>query len=336
MGQNVSKYLCANKPKEEENEEFTDMNELNEFEEEVLVKYTEVVDSISEVMAPPPVPVEVPEEIPVTVQRTYRDRPPPKIRTNICDVEKSFCFKDALRHAEKANKTLHYDYYKIYLKHLFGSCKKIKDKVKTIQDLREAVSTKLIFPSQIDKVFVRKTLNDNVYIYKSWHPGVVVKLFRTVYNADKVIIKAYIYDQHCDYVSNMIEERFRDEVAFQQYANQLNHMIDFISPKVYSWGKICRYKYPGKNCWFSCLYIIMEDMPYLTLKDCNFSKETMKQMYTRVHEVSDSLTQEMLCHNDLNYNNIMIHPESGQVILIDYGETRIGPTTPLFSDEQVE
>jgi thiamine kinase-like enzyme len=131
----------------------------------------------------------------------------------------------------------------------------------------------------------------------------------------------------------MIEQRFHDEVTFQQYANQLNDRIDFVSPKVYSWGKICRYKYPGKTGWFSCMYIIMEYIPHLTVKDSHFSKETMKEMYAKVHEVNYALTQELLCHNDLNRGNIMFEPESSKVVLIDYGETRIGPTTPLFSNE---
>ena len=333
MGQNVSKYVSKNRNVKKV--VFSDIRVLKDGDNEVLEKYTEAVEAMNEIYRIPSEPTTEPttEPTPSPVMNTYRNKRPPCIRVNICDVENSFCFKDALTHAEKTNKTLHYDYYKIYLKHMFGSCKKVQEKVKAIQELREVVSSKIILPSQIDKVFVRKTLNDNAYFYKSWHPGVIVKLFRTVYNADNVIIKAYIYDQHCDFVTSMIEERFRDEVAFQRYANQLHDKVDFISPKVYSWGKICRYKYPGKNCWFSCLYIIMEDMPHLTVKECNFSKETMKQMYKKVNELNDALTQEMLCHNDLNNGNIMIEPVSGKVILIDYGETRIGPTTPLFSNE---
>jgi len=263
-------------------------------------------------------------------KNVYRKKVQLSIRTNMCSVEVSFVFKEALRHAEKINKSTKYDYYKIYLKHLFGSCKKMHEKIKMIKELKESVSLRLLSPQYLDKIFVKKTMNDNMYFYKSVRPGIVVKLFHTQYNHSDVIIKTYIFDQHCDYVSQTMEENFRDEVTFQLYASKLNIELDFISPQIYSWGKICRYKYPTNNCWFSCLYIIMEYIPHLTLNKCNFSKENMKEMYKKVNNTNDQLMQHMIHHNDLHGNNIMVNPESEKVILLDFGESKLGPTKPLF------
>jgi len=273
---------------------------------------------------------EPPPVVLIIEQNVYKKKRPPAIRVNMCQVEVSMRFKEALRVSEKTQKSSQDNYYKTYLKHLFGSCKKIHEKMKVIQGFRERVSSRLIAPQHLDKIFVRKILNDNAYFYKSVRSGVVTKLFHTQYNHGDVIIKAYIYDQHCLYVSSMVEENFYDEVTFQLYANTLNDGLDFISPKIYSWGKICRYKYPSTNCWFSCLYIIMEYIPHLTMNQSGTSNQSIKDMYIKVGELNGQLIQNMVHHNDLNRNNIMIEPVSNKIVLIDFGESKMGPTKPLF------
>ena len=182
-------------------------------------------------------------------------------------------------------------------------------------------------------VFIMKLLKKNEYFSKSTkRPGVIVKLFRAFYDEREVMVKVYIYDPLCESLRTSVEFNFENEVLFQKYANELQEKVDFISPELYSWGEM-NYRFFSNGYRYKCLYLIMEYIPYLTLKEATYSAENMRNIYEKVSMINKNLSRYLLHHNDLHGGNIAVkNPESPcpEIILLDYGEAAIGPTSPMF------
>jgi serine/threonine protein kinase len=118
---------------------------------------------------------------------------------------------------------------------------------------------------------------------------------------------------------------FQNEALFQLYANQLN--IDFISPELYSWGIVDKYCFPDDLYRYKCLYLIMEYIPHITLKEASFTPDHIKQIYERVANIDNDMKASLLHHNDLHSGNIMVTDTSPlpEIVILDFGEASYGP-----------
>ena len=160
-----------------------------------------------------------------------------------------------------------------------------------------------------------------------------MKLFRTCYKDREVMVKVYLYDPMCESLRESIETNFENEVLFQIYANRLQDKLEFISPELYSWGQIRRHMFTCDGYKYKCLFLIMEYIPYLTLKEATYSTQNMRNIYERVKKINEDLSGHLFHHNDLHGGNIAVrNPESPlpDIILMDYGEASIGPKSPFF------
>jgi hypothetical protein len=148
-----------------------------------------------------------------------------------------------------------------------------------------------------------------------------------------MMVKTYIFDPVCPSLRTSIEDNFRNEVLFQLYANRLQGKLDFLSPELYSWGKINQHMLVQNGYKYRCLYLMMEYIPDMILKEATYSTQNMKNIYERVHKINEDLAGHMLHHNDLHKGNIAVrNPESPlpDIILLDYSEASFGPHTPMF------
>jgi len=265
----------------------------------------------------------------ILVKKSYK-RSDLTVCVDMSEKEVSDAFNIAMK--KSRNKYADYHYYKIYLKHLLGpeSRAPIDSILKRLHDFTETVDYRIDHTEIFEERFVRTTITQNQYVSKSTDRfGVTVKLFRTKYNGRDVMIKSYIYDGACKSLDDRMMACFKDEVIFQTYANRLKK--DFISPEIYSWGRIRKYQFIGDDYLYKVLYLIMEYIPGLTLKEATYNTATMKTMYERVQQANAAMISAGIHHNDLHGGNVMVvaspHPE---VVIIDFGEASFGPKKPLF------
>ena len=247
------------------------------------------------------------------------------------DVHKEF--KKALGKCEKEYNATKYDYYKIYIRHLYPTTKNLETVFENILKLRERVKFHFNNTSFCENFMVRTLLMDNKYISKNVRrPGVTAKLFRSQSKGRDVLVKTYLYDPKCKSVHYSVLTNFKDEVLFQLYANELQSRRDFICPEIYSWGKFnVVFEIEGHE--YKCLYIIMEYIPFVTLKEAVYSTENMTKMYERLNLINADLQGNLLHHNDLHGGNIMVNMKSPlpEIVILDFGEASYGPRKPLFS-----
>jgi serine/threonine protein kinase len=259
------------------------------------------------------------------------------------DEETISLFRKALRKCtnEEKNSTAH---YQCYLKNILGhdyDASNIDYMMRKIKNEYQFIDFALSTTKPKNKEFVKKLLKENKYFSKNTkRAGIIVKMFQTEYNGKPAIVKAYIYDPKCKSVMYSVETSFNDEVAFQNYAKTMNRTHDFISPEIYSIGKIRVYTYPGSNYEYRCLYIIMEYIPGITLKNAIYSTETMKDIYEKVDQINHKMQTNLLNHNDLHSSNIIIRDASDndsvirspmpQICIIDFGEASHGPRKKIY------
>ena len=153
------------------------------------------------------------------------------------------------------------------------------------------------------------------------------------------MVKTYVYDGECPSLDDRIMTTFKDEVLFQYYANRLK--TSFISPEVYSWGQIRRYQFIGDKYFYKCLYLIMENIPGVTLANATYTGETMKCMYERVKKADVDMIAAGIHHNDLHGGNVILRETSDdmcneksplpEIVILDFGEASFGPRKPLFT-----
>ncbi|NBU73789.1 MAG: hypothetical protein EBS30_00950 [Planctomycetes bacterium] len=136
-------------------------------------------------------------------------------------------------------------------------------------------------------------------------------------------------------IAHSVETNFQNEVVFQNYARQMNKPLDFISPDIYSIGKIRSYKYSpidDDSPDYRCLFIIMEHIPGVILKNAIYSAENMKDIYERVDEINGKMKSVLLHHNDLHSSNIILSENGSStpdICIIDFGEAACGPTEKI-------
>jgi serine/threonine protein kinase len=142
------------------------------------------------------------------------------------------------------------------------------------------------------------------------------------------MIKSYIYDGACKSLDDRMMACFKDEVIFQTYANRLKK--DFISPEIYSWGRIRKYQFIGDDYLYQVLYLIMEYIPFVKLK--NVAQPTnITEIYERVEDIDKELKSRFLHHNDLHSSNILVSSKSPlpDICILDFGEASYGPRKPI-------
>jgi len=249
--------------------------------------------------------------------------------------ETRLIFSKALKESKNTSAEREHIYYKTYIKHLFGGEYPlgIATILEKLEDMRETVQYRLENTEQSEVRLVGRLLDSNNYMSKNnSRPGVSVKLFRSFYTSDNAIIKVYVYDPKCASVAYSVESNFMNEALFQLYANRLHGKIDFISPHLYSWGQVRSYKYPGDNYEYKCLFLIMEEIPHLTLSRAMYTAENMRHIYARVEQIHYDLVKLGVHHNDLHGGNIVVKSPLPEIVLLDFGEASFGPRKPLFSN----
>jgi hypothetical protein len=231
--------------------------------------------------------------------------------------------------------------------------------VASLKPLRRQVEERMNKPYSQEVLLVDRLIRENKYVSKNTkRPGLIVKMFHTDYYGQDVFVKVYLYDPYCQSYRSSFTENFKNEVIFQSYARQLNDTIDFISPEVYSWGRIKRYKFDDDEYEFECLFMFMEYLPFVTLKEAIYTTEHMRHIYERVEQIDTELSSHLLHHNDLHGGNIMVSDRSNgnkspktvgnkspsaignkspypEIVIFDFGEASLGPTKPIFKSSHI-
>jgi serine/threonine protein kinase len=140
------------------------------------------------------------------------------------------------------------------------------------------------------------------------------------------MVKVYLYDPMCESLRTSVEANFQNEVLFQIYANRLHGKLDFISPELYSWGQVMRHMLKRDGYKYKCLYLIMEYIPFITLKDVS-QISNVTEIYERVDILDKELKIRLLHHNDLHSSNILLSCRSPlpDLCILDFGESSCGP-----------
>jgi hypothetical protein len=285
------------------------------------------------------------------------------VRVDIPYKEINGIYNKAISIAVKEASKKQFDYYKTYLRQLIPTEEDRFDEIVAIlKPLRRKVEDRMNNPYSQEVLLVDRIIRENKYVSKNTkRPGLIVKLFRTEFYGQEVFVKVYLYDPQCLSYRSSFTENFKNEVVFQSYARQLNDTIDFISPKVHSWGRIKRYTFDDDEYEFECLFMIMEYLPFVTLKEAVYSTEHMRHIYERVEQIDTELSSYLLHHNDLHEGNIMVLDRSNgnkspktvgdkspktvgdkspktvgdkspypEIVIFDFGEASLGPTKPIF------
>lgn len=249
------------------------------------------------------------------------------IRIDMLDAEVKECFVNAsMSYSNYAiSSTL---YYKSYLKNILGSDYETSniDAIFTqLESMREFVNFRMYSLNNEDVHVVSSVLKRNNYFAKNTNrPEVSVKLFSTMYKGKQCIIKTYMFDSVCSSLKWGLEQKVKNEVLFQNYARTLNKSLEFISPELYTWGTIYKYKPFDKDVEYKVMYLIMEYIPYMTLKQRVQTSQYTRDIYEKIEDLDIALQGQLLCHNDLHSVNILVSPLP-QICIIDFGEASYGP-----------
>jgi hypothetical protein len=294
------------------------------------------------------------------------------VRVDIPFEEITDLYNKAISIAMKETSKKQFDYYKAYLRQLIPTEEDRFDKiVASLKPLRIKVEDRMANPYPHEVLLVDRLIRENNYVSKSTkRPGLVVKMFHTHYYDQDVFVKVYLYDPHCLSYRTSFTENFKNEVIFQSYATQLNDTVDFISPELYSWGRIRHYVFDDDDYEFECLFMIMEYIPFVTLKEAVYTTEHMRHIYERIEQIDTELRSHLLHHNDLHGGNIMVSDRSNgdksplsavgnkspstvgnkspstvgdkspstvgnkspypEIVILDFGDASLGPTKPIF------
>ena len=273
------------------------------------------------------------------IQRTPRKQLSVSVDISQREVDK--CFKEALKTVKLEIEKNKYNYYKTYLKHLQPNYSEMSiDRIlKLLNPLKELATFTLSYDKYSEQMMVKRLLHENKYISKNTkRRGLTVKLFQTEFEGRQVIVKTYLFDPGFKSLTYTIEMNFENEIVFQLYANNIQTQLDFISPELYSWGYIRRISFSdvhtelNRTHKYNCLYLVMEYIPHLILKEASFTPEHMKHIYERVKKIDEDMKGELLHHNDLHEGNIMVSTRSPlpEIVILDFGEADLGPRNPLY------
>lgn len=289
-----------------------------------------------------------PEEEEPRQKAIWSDRKNPKglrLKINMTPFEVQNNYENAIQSVRRANTRKKWDYYKTYVRHILPDHDDLPyDQIfPKLHSIRGSVQELLDTPKHKEVLFVNRILQENRYVSKQTkRPGLIVKMFHTYYDGRDVFVKTFLYDPECESFRRSIMENFINEVVFQTYADQLRSYIRFISPEVYSCGKIRKFVFEPDGYIYQCLFLIMEYIPFVTLKEAVCSTENMTRIYERVEQIDKELCGQLLHHNDLHAGNILVDDTSWsdnklplspypEVVLIDFGEASLGPKKPMFT-----
>lgn len=271
-------------------------------------------------------------DFPTSVTPSYK-RTDLSVRVDMLPDEIRGIYNAALKQAETEYTDAQYQYYKMYLKNMFGpnTTAPIDVIVQKLNEFRRTVDMHMVCTEYTEEMFVRNLITQNNYVSKSnRRPGVTVKLFHSLLHGRDVMVKTYIYDGECPSLDDRTMACFKDEVLFQYYANKIQ--VGFISPELYSWGQIKKYQFIGDKYIYKCLFLIMEYIPGLTIKESTYTKETMRTMYEKVKKADQTMMAAGIHHNDLHGGNVIVVEKSPlpEVVILDFGEASFGPRKPLY------
>ena len=271
------------------------------------------------------------------------------VRVDIPYLEVKSRYKEAIRESVRESAKNEYQYYKAYLRQLVPGSENNYDKIiAKLKIWKSEIEAFMDEPKTKDIYMVKRLIYQNNYVcINTKRYGLTVKMFHTRHFEREVFVKTYLYDPECDFQRCNINEKFKNEIIFQSYAEQLHKYVDFISPKLYSWGRIPKCDFEINGSEMECLYIIMEYIPFVTLKEANYSAEHMRHIYERVEQIDTALSSHLLHHNDLHDENIMVYTPSPvrdtspflavgdtsphtEIVILDFGEASLGPKKPLF------
>jgi len=225
-------------------------------------------------------------------------------------------FKHILRSIKRSDKQ-NVNYFRSYLKHFYDyeiNENEMENILKRIRSIKFAVRRDTIQFSHKDGKKIYDIIQNAIPFYTKKTSDFTVFLYKTIYDEQNAIVKVYKYYPKYVFSKYLLEHRFENEVIFQTYANSLNGEIDFVSPEIYSFGKITL---PSKEEELTnYLFIIMAEMDGIILQHLDFTPDVCKKIY----EIDEKLKQNLLNHNDLTSKNIMI-TEKDDLVLLDYGES---------------
>ena len=250
------------------------------------------------------------------------------INVQITDDEVEECFNNSCK--RQNNFMIPTNYYSSYLKHILGAdydTADIQSIFSKLDSMKEYVEFCLSMVKPTDKLMVMDCLKKNMYFSKNTsRPGVTVKLFLTEYNDKTCVVKTYMYDGHSQELKWSLEQNIKNEILFQNYAKTLNKTLDFISPELYAWGEIRAYKPFEDSPKYKVMYLIMEYIPFITLKEVS-QISNVTEIYERVDEIDKELKIRFLHHNDLHSSNILLSCRSPlpDLCILDFGESSCGP-----------
>lgn len=239
------------------------------------------------------------------------------INTNLDDEIIDLNFKRVLRSVNKSNKQ-NVNYFRSFLKHFYDYeiCEnEMEILLQKIRTIKYSIKRDFIEFTKKDGKKIHKTILSNNHFYSKKTSDFCVFLYKTNYENKEAVIKVYQYYPKYVFSLHLMEDRFENEIIFQTYANSLNEEIDFISPEIYSFGKIS-IEEDDDNIDTNYLFIIMEYIDGIRLKHLDFTPELCKKIY----EIDKKLKHKLLNHNDIQSRNIIIS-EKNDFVLLDYGES---------------
>ena len=252
------------------------------------------------------------------------------VNINISDEEFNHCFKENVKSI--SNCMISTKWYNSYLKHILGvdyENVNIHEIFTTLDFMKEYVNFRLSMLNRKDVAIVKTALNTNNYFSKSTNRnGVIVKLFPVEYNGKLSVIKTYMYDGDCESIKWSFEQNIKNEILFQNYAKTLNKQYDFVSPELYTWGMIRKYApVANESIYYKVMYLIMEYIPFMTLKEAKHLSFQTHDIYQRVDTMDIELKKNLLFHNDLHSSNILVSTRSPlpEICILDFGEAYCGP-----------
>jgi hypothetical protein len=234
----------------------------------------------------------------------------------------------------------HTDYYTFapYLQHIYGKKLDLKTYMayqSRINDIRCDVKINMVASMKYDQTLVEKVID--TVTPKSVHRkplGLTVRLYESMYYKRRAMIKTYTfheYDENRDrgydeLYQDMIVTNFIDEIVFQKYGKCIGAQHSFLVPEIYAYGR-----FHNSSPTEVCLYIIMEHIDGILLKDAQFTRDTVADVY----EIDQCMKSYLLDHNDLHSSNIMVVSANNmqKLAILDFGEAACGPRKPIGTFE---
>lgn len=244
-----------------------------------------------------------------------RKKPNLTIDTNVDDKIVSYNYKKAIAKSSEGSNNV--QYFRSYLKH-FYSCQKSEEEIErileTIKQIRNSVKKDFETLSSLYKIRILDLLKYEKCFYRKHNNDFIVKLYKMNHNGKPAVVKMYLFYPEYLCTKYILEDRFETEVIFSVYAKTINEKCDFVSPDIYAYGSVPLVDNEGIEMKY--LFIVMEFIEGISLKHSNFTPDVC----TKIYEINNKLSCELLSHNDLHLRNMMID-SSNNIVLLDYGES---------------